>query len=431
MFLLLVQDMVVGMIMFSSHTEVATEAKRYVSALTVHLAMLFVIGKAQSEQELGVIGCWSATQPVNNVKSSYGALYMNMLVPVRAFARALQRDDSLEIKAACTALAELVVAVLTLAEARKVNTEVKAEPEKEAGAEENPATSEQKASSPTMKTESPADGPAPDDAAPASMGPPPAQKQKSPPDTFAKLKAQLPATSPSSQTGLPPVLDDITASVLRASCGDDWSCRIGGTMGLGVLVKALPTEYLKPWAPQFCAAFCRVFRVLPDHATAEIAALSKILRELCLKTIGSAPTVKSNDENAMDVDDAPDKETLLKLVRVHVHVCLVCGHSALLTAAMCAVQQDYDIMGVLDQLSLALFSAYSSQVARGAALESLHAVAEALRVKPSDLVGERISEPHIALSSLTFFYRTSSGLVRFITFLHCVLWIIGDIVWRR
>ena len=77
------------------------------------------------------------------------------------------------------------------------------------------------------------------------------------------------------------------------------------------------------------------------------------------------------------------------------------------------VVQDFDFIGVLDQLCLSLFSSYSSDVCRGAALESLHALAEAMHVEASDLVGERLTEPHIALSSLTFFYRTSSsGSVR-------------------
>ena len=76
------------------------------------------------------------------------------------------------------------------------------------------------------------------------------------------------------------------------------------------------------------------------------------------------------------------------------------------------MQEDYDIIGLLDQLCLALFSAYSSQVSRDAALHALHASAKALRVTPDLLVGERVNEPHIALSTLTFFYRTSSGAVR-------------------
>lgn len=312
------------MIMFSSHDEVTTEAKSYVSALAVHLAMLFVIGKAQSEQEMGATGCWSASQPVNAVKSCYGSSYMNMLVPVRAFSKALQRDDSVEIKAACTALAELVVAVLTLSEARKGTFgAVKAETEAAPAVEEKPdmpASVDQKAGSPAMNAQSPSDAAAAEEGNPkgSSMGPPPAQKQKPPPDAFTKLKAQLPATSPSSQTGLPGVLDDITASVLRASFGDSWSCRIGGAMGLGVLVKALPAEYLKPWAPQVCAALCRVFRLLPEHATAQIAALSKILRELCLKIVGSVAPVKGNDDgDAMDVDGVPDKGEAHKVVRMH------------------------------------------------------------------------------------------------------------------
>ena len=318
------QDMVIGMIMFSSHDAVATEAKRYVSALAVHLAMLFVTGKAQSEQETGMVGPWSASQPANSFTPASGNLYMNMLAPVRAFAKALQRDDSAEIKAACTALAELVVAVLTLSEARKATIGVvKSEPEAEAADEgkvDTPAAPNQTESSPAAKTRAPGDAAAAEEGNPegSPMGPPPAQKQKAPPDTFAKLKAQLPATSPSSQTGLPAVLDDITTSVLRASCGDSWSCLIGGAMGLGVLVKALPAEYLKPWAPQFCAALCRVFRVLPEHATAQIAALSKILRELSLKVVRSATPVKKNgDKDAMDVDVAPSTGDVQQLVRMH------------------------------------------------------------------------------------------------------------------
>ena len=83
-----------------------------------------------------------------------------------------------------------------------------------------------------------------------------------------------------------------------------------------------------------------------------------------------------------------------------------------LTVVVWVVQQDYDIVGVLDQLCLSLFSSYSSDVCRAAALDALHAVAEAMQLKASDLVGERLKEPHIALPSLTFFYRTSSSSVR-------------------
>lgn len=326
------QDMVVGMIMFSSQEAVASEAKRYVSALAVHLAMLFVIGKAQSDQELGVAGCWSASQPVNSVKSTYGAMYMNMLVPVRAFAKALQRDDSTEIKAACTALAELVIDVLTLSEARKSSTEVPVKPENasELGSEAkvnvsaSPGEERDREAMVTTPQKTSLDGSMADEGSvPGSMGPPPAQKQKTPPDAFAKLKTQLPATSPASQTGLPLVLDDITASVLRAGCGDTWACRIGGAMGLGVLVKALPSDYLKPWAAQICAALCRVFKMLPEHATAEIAALGKILMRLCLKTLApdAAAVQRASDGghvkseggaeggsggvDAMDVDEPP------------------------------------------------------------------------------------------------------------------------------
>lgn len=417
-----------GAIVCCSDSELADEAKAYVRSIATHIALLFVLRKARSQQELGIAGCWSATLPRSLPQARFGVLNLNMLVAVRAFATALVQESPAETAAACHSLEILVDAILTLAEARPPGC-----------AAEEAATKmdvdekydlKQSGAGPAAGGNGRAEDSGRDDG-PRAMGPPPAQKPRAGPDTASKLRFQTPLTPPSLQASLPAVLDDLVAFVLRTCYGDTWAARIGGAAGLGVLIKRLPGPYIKPWAPQLCGAFSRVLTALPEHATKEITSLQGILQDLAVKSVRSiVPAGYRCHRDVMDSDaPLPALNVLVwpRLLALGLHSFCAClrsstcpGAAAVLVRSntwflnprVLSVQNDYDVIGLIDQIVIALFSQKSSPTLRHAAVGILSELDARFGLTPEQVIGDRLLEPHIAFPNLSLFYKSSAQAVR-------------------
>lgn len=309
------QDMIVGAIIFCSDSELGDQAKAYVRAIVTHIALVFVLRKARSQQELGIAGCWSSTPPRSPPQPRFGVIHLNMLVAVRAFATALVQERPSETAAACHALELLVDAIVCLAAARPSGSAAE-EASTRMDVDEKFDLKQPGGTAAGISGGNGRSGEGPRDDGSKAMGPPPAQKPRTAPDSASKLRFQLPLTPPSLQASLPAVLDDLVAFVLHTCYGDSWAARIGGAAGLGVLIKRLPGVYIKPWASQLCGAFNRVLAALPEHATKEIASMQGILQDLAVKAVRSiVPVGHKGHPDLMSIDGVDDPPPVGVLVR--------------------------------------------------------------------------------------------------------------------
>lgn len=76
------------------------------------------------------------------------------------------------------------------------------------------------------------------------------------------------------------------------------------------------------------------------------------------------------------------------------------------------VQTDYDISGLIDQVVIALFSQHSAPRLREAAVGILSDLDTQFGLAPSQVIGDRLQEPHIAFPNLSLFYKSSAQAVR-------------------
>jgi hypothetical protein len=300
--------------------DVAPVAEPFVTGVCTHLALLYACGHCPSQQELGVGGSWVRGTPTQAPGASISPRDLNMRVAFQGLIAVLTDRDERRIAAGVKAVDTFVASLLVAVEAQRAlgagpagtaGTAAKTEPpaagaDAGAGAKAASAAGPAKAEGAAKAEASAAvagKGDAGDGVQVGSTGGGAASTGRSSAHE-GKIQPPLPpATPPSRQAGLPPVLDDLVSHVLHACHGDTWGSRIGGIGGLKVITKRLPRAYLKPWAPQLVAAIAKVLAALPEHATSEVALVAKLLKEVVLKVaVPEGPAAAPAGAAAMEVD---------------------------------------------------------------------------------------------------------------------------------
>lgn len=82
------------------------------------------------------------------------------------------------------------------------------------------------------------------------------------------------------------------------------------------------------------------------------------------------------------------------------------------------MQKDYDVSGLLDQIATSLFSQFGAPTLRDAGVGILGELYTQFGLTPTDVIGERLQEPHISFPSLSIFFKYSSQAVCFPWFQH-------------
>jgi hypothetical protein len=308
------QMLVTAVLTATTDAAVADAATEFTTDLFTHLALLYTSGRTRSQYELGISGPWSSTLPRFSPLSVPNPRELNMRAALHGLVAVLTMQDERGVQAAVKALDSFVAAVMLATEARRaVQASMKevslgaasgagaARPSADtmqgdaAGAEEGGGGGERAEATASEGTMEASEKPSTAGSANSRGGAQDTELKKIRPP-------RVPIIAPAVQAKLPPVLDDVMSLLLHACHGVLWAARVGGIAGLKIVSKRLPTEYLKPWAPQMVAAVANVLSGLPEHSTTEKATVTKLLHEVVLKTVGLPLETESPGQTAGDSD---------------------------------------------------------------------------------------------------------------------------------
>lgn len=123
---------------------------------------------------------------------------------------------------------------------------------------------------------------------------PPVVKKQEEPATRSRLVGR--ERSVAAKLGYAEVLDELLPRLRHCCWEDTWHARLGGVLGIGLLVEHLPSDYLSPWLPSLVRALLAVARWLPEHSLVERQLINATLKDLVTKCLSPIPTPQAAPE---------------------------------------------------------------------------------------------------------------------------------------